>query len=380
MSLPYASPPASWAPDYAGPCLSSVFPSIAGAMGVPGWENVLSLPASERYVVVLVDGLGYTLLRDHRDDAPFLATLLDERSPITSGLPSTTSTSLTSLGTGLAPGQHGVVGYTCRIPGTDRLLNLLKWDEDIEASQWQPYPNMLERLDAAGIATSVVNKAEFEGSGLTLCSQRGVPFHPVGSVWERLEVVREVSGASSRSVVYTYEPTLDHTGHKYGVSSRQWHERLRAIDAEIADLSESLGDGTTLVVTADHGMVDIPAEGRMDIDADGAADLLDGVVVLGGEARFRHLYVRAGAADAVAERWSSVVGDGAVVLTRDQAEEAGWFGAVDEAVRPRIGDVLVAARGDFAVFSSRRFGVEMTMVGFHGSMTPEETQVPLLVG
>jgi hypothetical protein len=66
-------------------------------------------------------------------------------------------------------------------------------------------------------------------------------------------------------------------------------------------------------------------------------------------------------------------------VTRDEAEAEGWFGVVDDAVRPRIGEVLVASRGTFAVLASRQFAVETRMRGFHGSLTAAEMYVPLLV-
>lgn len=367
----------TWSPDYAGRCLNNVLPSVASAMGIPTWDNVLDLPPSARYVVVLVDGLGHELLSRHREHAPYLASLLDDRPPMSSGVPSTTAASLTSLGTGLAPGQHGVVGYTCRIPGTDRVLNALKWDPAISADDWQPYPNMLERIDAAGVAASVVNKAEFAGSGLTMCSQRGVPYHGIGSVYERLDVVVEVCEATPRSLVYCYESTLDHTGHELGCESDEWVDRLRAVDSELALLSDSLPGDTTLVITSDHGMVDLPLDDRFDVES--VPSLLQDVTVFAGEARFRHLYVPSGAEADVAAHWEERLGDRALVLTRDEAEGLGWFGSIDAAVRPRIGDVLVAGLGDFAVFSSRHFAVELKMRGFHGSITPAETAIPLLV-
>ena len=83
-------------------------------------------------------------------------------------MPSTTATSLTSLGTALTPGSHGVVGFTSRIPGTDQLLNALVWDKDVDPLEWQPHPTAFGRLAAAGVHTTVVNKREFAGSGLTL--------------------------------------------------------------------------------------------------------------------------------------------------------------------------------------------------------------------
>ncbi|MFC6149841.1 MULTISPECIES: alkaline phosphatase family protein [Mumia] len=362
--------------DYHGRSLTSLLPSIAAAMGVPSWSDVLSLPPADRYVVVLVDGLGHDLLAEHADAAPYLASLLD-REPLRSGLPSTTATSLTSLGTGLPPGRHGVVGYTSRIPGTDRVMNSLRWDPEVDPAQWQPHPTMFERIDAAGIPTSTVNKAEFEGTGLTVCSQSGVPFHPFVSVYERLDVVVEASEATPRSLVYTYESTLDHTGHERGCTSPEWRDRLRGINGDLADLRDALAPGTALVVTADHGMLDLPPAGRFDVEAE--PGMLTDVTVFAGEARFRHLYTRSGAAEDVAARWRDRVAGQALVLTREEAEAAGWFGPIDDRVRPRIGDVVVAALGDFGVFSSRHFAIELKMAGFHGSVTPAEMRVPLLV-
>ncbi|MFY0407893.1 alkaline phosphatase family protein [Solicola sp. PLA-1-18] len=364
-------------PDYAGRGLASVLPNVAGAVGLEGWPTHLRLPPALRYVVVLVDGLGHRLLQKHADEAPYLAGLAEGTSPLTVGVPSTTATSLTSLGTGLPPGGHGVVGYTSRIPGTDRTLNALRWPSDVDATQWQPHTGVLERIAESGVPASSVNKAEFEGSGLTLCSQRGVPFHGVTSVWERLEAVADLCEAEAQGVVYAYESTLDHAGHEHGCTSEQWRERLRAIDGDLRHLRDALPDDTAMLVTADHGMVDLPLEGRFDVDAE--PHLLDDVVVLAGEARFRHLYTRTGAEADVAGRWAERLGEQAVVLTRDDAERRGWFGEIEPRVRPRIGDVVVASLGDFGVFTSERFKVEMKMRGFHGSVTADEMLVPLLV-
>jgi hypothetical protein len=103
-------------------------------------------------------------------------------------------------------------------------------------------------------------------------------------------------------------------------------------------------------------------------------------VLLGGEARFRHLYCEAGSASSVAGCWAETLGDRAEVLLREEAIARGWFGPVAEAVLPRLGDVVVAARGELAMFSSKDFSYEMSLVGLHGSLTPDEMLIPMLVG
>jgi len=131
-------------------------------------------------------------------------------------------------------------------------------------------------------------------------------------------------------------------------------------------------------VVADHGMVDSPQEARVDVDeTDG---LRDGVGLLGGEARFRHVYCAAGAVPDVVDTWRAVLGDRATVLTREEAVGTGWFGTVDPAVLPRLGDVMVACHGDTAVVSTRDFAYENTLVGLHGSLTSTEMLIPILVG
>jgi len=354
--------------------IDQIMPSVGAALGVDGFSNTLGIPSASRYVVFLVDGLGLELLRQHADAAPFLASLhnVDD---VVCGVPSTTVTSLTSLGTGVRGGQHGMVGYTSRVPETGRRLNSLKWDQPLDPIVWQPYPTVLQRLLEAGISASSVNDAKFEGTGLTLCSQRGVPFHGVHSVYERLDVVVDVIESAPRSVTYAYESRLDHTGHSLGCSSPEWREMLTTIDTELAELRDELPPDTVLIVTADHGMIDLPFEDRFDVDL--VPRLLDDVTLLAGEARFRHVYTRPGAEDDVAARWRSHLGDRAVVRTQDGIED--WFGPVAPDVRGRIGDVVVAALGDFAVFSSREFGIELTMTGFHGSITEPELRIPVLV-
>jgi hypothetical protein len=291
-------------------------------------------------------------------------------------VPSTTATSLTSLGTGLTPGAHGLVGFTSRVPGTDRLLNALMWDKDVDPLEWQPHPTAFARLRERGASVTVVNKREFVGSGLTVAAHRGADYVGADKVGER--IAGAVSAASDGpSLTYLYDGDLDWTGHRYGVSSSQWLQQLSMIDSEAEQLRDALPAATRLLVVADHGMVDSPPESRVDVDAH--LELRDGVALMGGEARFRHLYCQRGAVDDVVATWSGLLGDRAEVMTRDTAVDRGWFGVVEPAVRPRLGDVVVACRDTTAILSTADFPYEATLVGLHGSLTAEEMLIPMIV-
>ena len=369
-------------PAYHDRSLADVLPAVARALGVeagfgrPGGPSGLELPEGRRYVVFLVDGLGYELLRAHPEEAPFLHALLVGTTPATVGVPSTTATSLTSLGTALTPGMHGVVGFTSRIPGTDELLNALFWSRSVDPLVWQPHETAFSRLAAAGVHTTTVNKRDFEGSGLTRASSRGAEFVGADRLGERLVAV-ETASRQAPSLTYMYDGDLDWTGHRYGVDSPQWRAQLSMTDLAAERVRETLAPDTRLVVVADHGMVDASEGSRIDVDDH--PELTDGVALLGGEARFRHVYSRAGAVDDVAAAWRGVLGERAEVLTRQEAFGRGWFGDVSPEVIPRIGDVVVACRADHAVLSSSAFPYEARLVGMHGSLTPVEMLVPVLV-
>lgn len=356
------------------PTIDRVLPSVAAALGDARFDNSLGMPEAPRYVVFVVDGMGAELLRDNAASAPFLSTLTGVDG-LVCGAPSTTATSLTSLSTGLQPGQHGMAGYTCRVPETGHRMNLLTWDQPVDPDAWQPHLSVLARLGDAGLAADVVNEAKFEGSGLTRCTHRDVRFHGVNSTWERLDVVLEVVEQSLRGLVYAYDSRLDHSGHLDGCTSDGWRETLLSIDADIAQLREELPTDTVLLVTADHGMLDLPADGRFDLDT--VPELRDGVDLVAGEARLRHLYTSQGAADDVLAVWREVMGDRAIVERRENL--ADWFGPIAADVRGRFGDVIVASLGDFAVFSSLDFPQEFQLRGFHGSVTETELAIPLLV-
>lgn len=364
-------------PPYATGTLADVLPAAATALGVDGIPSRLELPAAARAVVLLVDGLGAELLSARSGHAPFLRSLRPGGRVLSAGFPSTTATSMGSFGTGLPPGGHGMVGYEVLDTQRDRLLNELAWDGDVNPRTWQSESTVFERVVRAGTDVVRIGPGFFDGSGLTEAALRGGRFVAAATLDQRVQAALAALRSSPSVLVYVYWGEVDKVGHEAGCGSWQWGEELALVDAAVRDLAAGMPSDTLLVVTADHGMVDLPAEGRLDIDDH--PDLLDDVVLVGGEARFRHLYCRAGAAGDVQQRWRERLGTNAVVLTRDDAEAAGWFGPLTPAVRPRVGDVVVAALGAFATFSRRLFPVEGRMVGFHGSLTPQEMLVPLLI-
>ncbi|OYO22212.1 hypothetical protein CGZ93_08705 [Enemella dayhoffiae] len=361
-------------PAYGGGSLADLLPAVGARLGLAHSVDRVGLPEGQRWVLLLVDGLGDLLLAEAEDSAPYLAGLRGRT--LTCGVPSTTVTSLTSLGTGLAPGGHGMAGYLCRVPETNEILNALIWNSAVKPLDFQNQPTVFERSRAAGIATTSVSPARFEGSGLTSAALRGPEFHGVDEADEEQRINETVAAAmrGERSLVYSYERELDHTGHTLGVAHPQWLQHLTRIDALCARLRAELPAEVRLVITGDHGMIDVP--GRNFLVVEEEPSLLAGTTGFAGEGRLRQLYTDE--PTALARRWADRLGDHAWVRTRDEAIDEGWFGPVSDRVRRRFGDVLVAMRTDWAVMS-RNLPRELELVGMHGSLTPVEMTVPLLI-
>ncbi|UGY94045.1 alkaline phosphatase family protein [Streptomyces gobiensis] len=374
-------------PKYGDASLADLLPAIVAGQGVPGFTSRLPLDPADRVCVFLVDGMGWEILRAHPDEAPFLTSLLPSSAnrtgaPITSGFPSTTATSLASVGTGLVPGAHGLPGYSALDPDTGALMNQLRWQPWTDPYVWQPYPTVFQLAHAAGVETCQVSAPHFEHTPLTKIALSGGTFLGQLSGEDRMDLAAQRLAAADRSLVYTYYADLDGNGHRHGVDSDAWRGQLMYVDRLAQRLAEQLPPRSALYVTADHGMVDVPAgpDARFDFDEDW--ELRAGVAVLGGEGRARHVYAVPGAASDVYAVWREVLAEQAWVATRDEAIELGWFGppgaGVDERVYGRIGDVVVAMSGDSAIIATETEPKESELIGMHGSVTSAEQFVPLL--
>ena len=281
-------------PDYGEGTLSDLANSLLASLGVGDAPNPLGLAPTRRACLLIVDGLGWELLRAHQAAAPFLSELTFTGRALTAGFPATTVTSLSSLGTGLPPGRHGMLGYQVAVPGQDRLLNGLRWDEQVDPVSWQPAPTIYQRAAAADIAAFRVAARGLEKTGFSLAAMRGATYRPADSMGALVAQASWALADSDRALVTVYHADLDGTGHVFGSQSEAWSYQLAHVDKLAEQLASSLPAGTALYVTADHGMVDAAPDDKIDVDL--VPGLRDGVALLGGEPRARHVYTVPGAA------------------------------------------------------------------------------------
>jgi hypothetical protein len=325
-------------------------------------------------IILLADGLGELNLRARRGHARTLAARLDHDGPLDTGFPSTTVAALASLTTGTRPGNHGMVGYTALDPEGDQVVNVLSgWEESgLDPATWQRRPTLFETEPESAIA---VGPAKYPGSGLTPAVLRGAEYRGADSLEDRVAVALAATREPGPRLVYVYAPETDVAAHRGGADGAAYTDAVEAVDAAVHRLVEGLGATTGLLVTADHGIIDVAFDRHRIVPG----ELLAGVRRVAGEPRGLQLHLEVGVEmNSVAAAWRGWVGDEAWVVTRNAAIGADWFGEqVDAEVQRRIGDVLVVAHAPVAYYVDAT-APSRSMVGQHGGLTAVERTVPLL--
>lgn len=375
-------------------------------------------------VMVLVDGLGWQMLRERAGHTPNLRRLLADSDYLHTCAPSTTAAALTTLATGVYPGAHAMVGYAVRdpllrghldaghVPGPGDVFDLITFkNSSHDPLTWQSVPTLIERANAkanAGCGPQLgavsIGRSKFAGSGLSLAAWRGFKHIGVDALDQRpYQAYRAIKEGAK--LVYLYVGELDHAGHNHGWHSDKWLEALEALDAMVGQLFRRLPAGTRIVLTADHGMVDTDRHHRIDLAKE--KELAKDVVAVAGESRFLQLYVpddvasapaagspglgvagprgdggvvensgREELAQSVAKRWAEFLGDRAIWVGTDPVP---LMGPLSPGARAAVGDVLVALNDNWTVVDSRVQSFHATqLIGVHGSLTPVELEVPLI--
>ena len=366
-------------PDYRGSCLSNVVPALLGPPDASDW-----LPAPVRraksVVLLLVDGMGWEQLQDRAELTPVLSAM--EGGPITTVAPTTTTTALTSLVTGSAPGEHGLIGYQIYIQG--QVLNALRWTVGSKPSDARRtiVPEQVQTRPAFfGRRVPAVGRSEFQGTGFTRAHLDGADhkgYKLTSSI--AVEVQMQVDGGAP--LVYAYYDGPDRIAHEYGFGPYLDAE-FAEVDRLVAQILAVLPPEAALLVVSDHGQVMV-GDKKVEL----SRDVLAHTAVLSGEARFRWLHARPGRARALHDAATERYRRHGLVVTRQQVLDEGWFGPqMGSEVLSRMGDVALVPSESVAFVeprpeSRRSSGGEskpsFQLIARHGSLTSAEVLVPCL--
>ena len=354
--------------------LSDVFISALGS--ITGKSNRLGLPRAQKVCVVLVDGLGSENLRAAGGHAPFLNAALKSSKSINTVFPSTTASAITSFGVGAAPSAHGVLGYSVYDRRAGKVRNLLTgWDDEFTPGSIQRLPSVSELALASGVETYAVGPGEYAKSGFTNLNMSAATYVEAKSFGDRVDAVLSIFSRKKASLSYLYFPELDAIAHSAGVESNEWLNKLEDLDSTLRDLVLRLPKDCGLIVTADHGIVDVPKQNQIMLD-----ELeIPGLVAVSGDPRNSFLYFEsefeAQAAKAQLEAYRS---GKVIVATVADMQAQGWL-ANEVANSEFLPDLYLISTANYACYHRAHCKPpSLKMVGQHGSISQAELSVPML--
>jgi Type I phosphodiesterase / nucleotide pyrophosphatase len=371
-------PPTAMLPDYEGACIANVVPALFADHHSDGAGRDWLPPAvqhARQLVLLVVDGLGWEQLRARSALAPTLSAAAGIERAITSVAPTTTACALTSITTGRRPCDHGLLGY--RLALGDEILNVLRWTigsgrardvrRTVPARTFQPCPS----FSSAPRPVPVVSKDEFGGTGFTAAHLGNSTLHGY-KVLSSLPIEVGRLMRDGEPFVYAYYDGIDKVAHGNGLGEL-YDAELRAVDRLVGDIAAELPAGAVLVVTADHGQIDVGP--RVELLG---SEIMSSVRFMSGEGRFRWLHAKTGAASDLHQATSERYADTTWVLHRDELVEDGMFGGplTDELIG-RLGDVALIPHAPIAFVDPADTG-ESRLQSRHGSLTPDEMLVPLV--
>jgi hypothetical protein len=394
--------------DYQGGSILNLPASIshwmgAGPFGAAPLHPQLSITndtSIQRVILVLVDALALHRLQRWMADgtAPVWSRLVQngQLAALTSVVPSTTSSALTTLWTGRSPAEHGVVGYELWLKEYGVVSNMIlhspiTFENDagslvragFNPEQFLSLPTLGAHLASHGIRSYAMQHRSIIRSGLSQMFLKDVDVHGYltpSELWVNLRHLVEAN-PRVRQYFWVYTGQIDHYSHYYHPDDERVAAELgefsRSFEQHFLErLSPKLRKGTLVLLTADHGMIITQKSSQRDLRSHaGLSSLLH--ILPTGEHRLMYLFLKPGRAQQVRDYFDQAWPGQFIFLDPAQAIDKGLFGpgTPHPLLAERLGDLIVAARGDAYLWWANK---DNPLIGQHGGLSAEEMIVPYL--
>ncbi len=339
----------------------------------------------EHYLFILIDGLGMNL-SGHYPPGGFFATYFTRE--LRAVFPSTTACAVTSLVTGEWPGVHGLTGWFTYLPDRERTVVVLPFVErgtekplgelNITMSSIVTSRSLFSQLECAVRTFLPHHLKRGEYSRWAHGSSEVVGYRTISSgLAAAADYLREAEGPTFS---FFYIPDMDTAQHEQGTAGVRVKRLVRNLDAALLDLRAQLGDEVCMVVTADHGLVDVPSGRQFHLSEEDPL-LRYLVAPPAGEAAMPVFHVREGLEKKFEEFFTSSYGALMQLISIPDAEALGLFGAdgISPVMRARLGNFIGIASEPVALEYLASGQESKNHLAFHGGLQPEVMQVPLFL-
>ncbi len=402
-------PPGLIHPKYDGGSVLNLPPTICRLFGVPtiGSAGPLASPVYDqlenlatdmrRIILILMDALALHRLRNwiEQGTAPLWARLVDAGmlAPLTSVVPSTTSTVLPTLWSGLSPAEHGMVGYELWLKEYGVVANMITHSPfqvpgKLEQAGFDPLTalpgtTLGHQLGKHGVRTYAFQHYTIANSGLSRMFLKDSVVQPFGSSAELMTNLRLLMEDSKdeKQFIGLYWSQVDHLSHIYGPDDERpaldFEDFSHSLEKFLLEkLRPSKWGETLLLLAADHGQIYTPKDPHYDLrNHESLTRRL--AIKPTGENRLIFFNIRPGQVGAVREYIEKTFMGQFVLLDPGYAMANGLFGPgeLHPRLADRTGDLIAIPRDGAYMWWGN---TESPIVGRHGGMTAEEMLVPLV--
>lgn len=374
-------------PDYNGGSIVNLMSSLGKKMGFKSRYKGLKLLDNEDFnsknmVLFMIDGLGFNFLREQEDS--FLYEYL--KGSMTSVFPSTTAAAVTSFYTGVAPQQHAVTGWNMKVKEVGSIVKFLPFYARgglLPLNERGVTPDMLldEQPLFAKIDRSCFNiiPSEISSSAYNKLLSENAKVLGYTTLTGFFKQVSTALNNDGKKFVYAYWPSFDTYSHEFGANSEEALEHFKELDKEFRKFVERMPEDTTIIVTSDHGMVDVAPENI--VIANEHEELMDMLSdPLCGESRCAYCYVKSSRRKDFVHYMEKNFPQ-LKVYKSEELVKKNFFGLFEPNKRflERIGDYVVLPNKGHA-FADVILGEQKDFFfGKHGGVTEDEMLVPLIL-
>jgi hypothetical protein len=348
--------------------------------------SIAELKESKNIILLLIDGLGYQYIKRFGAGSTIEKHI---KTTMTSVFPTTTSSAITTFATAVAPMQHAVTGWfmhfkelgcvTAVLPFTTRAAMQPFNSDKIPISQVLPLNPVFTHLNRLSYVVNHKRIIESNYSVLTTVGAERVEYYGLSDFFAQIINLAKMNDA--KKYIHAYWADFDALCHVHGVDSDIVYQHFKDLDEEFAELLSFLqGTDSTVIVTADHGLIDSDNETIIHLDnhPELAAML---TLPLCGEPRVAYCYVRPNKTAAFEAYVQNHLASQCELHRSEDLIEACYFGLGEpnSKLAQRIGDYTLIMKSNHVIKDCLTGEKPFTQIGVHGGLDERELMVPLIV-
>ena len=338
-------------------------------------------------VLLILDGLGTNIMQQHLEADAFLHK--HKVKDITSVFPATTTAATTSLLTGMAPVEHGWLGWDLYFKSVDKtvtvFLNTIKGKAGKQAANYHlaqtelPITTIIDQINKTKVASGYWI-SPFAGDVLAAAVKPdnkkfiNLVNYDLNNLDLLFKEIKNLCMTAEQKFIYAYSLEPDSLMHQLGTKDQRVTTIINYLDKKIAELSNQLDD-TLLIITADHGHI-TAGEYFFLSDYPHIRKMLMKTTSI--EPRCVNFFIKKDLHVDFAVEFKKNFGDYFTLYPKQEVTDNQLFGSgvPHKKFASFLGDYLAVATSDKSIKDQR---VESTLKGTHAGVLADETIVGLMM-